>query len=462
MNGGAKTFLVAASFAAASCAGSNGVEVRPIADPGAKLRAGIDRLADSRAQLALGNVGLALEGFRKAAREFPNDPEAYAGMAACYDAMGRHDLAQSKYEAALALAPRNPVLLTALAGALERQGKRDAAADVRAEVAQLHAASKALDETGAETDATLTRVVAAQTVTAAVPAATKAPAKVEPSVVAAAEPVRMRSPAPAMVGAIAVAPATPRPVAHTPVALATPDLAAASAGEAVRIRPPTASQVAVSIAPTVTRIAAPAPIAFATQNLQAPAAVEPPRMRSPSLGLVADVSVAPAVARLPTPAPIAFATPNFAQPVPVTSRAAKAPRLQRMSLNEVALLTGEGPVWRPQVVARTPQKLSVRWVPVRSAASRPNIRLLNAARRQGLAAGTRAYLLDRGWRKIEIGDAAQVRERSLVLYPVSRSATGRSLAAQFGFRAVPTNTTDVFIVLLGRDAAAAGLAKSRG
>jgi hypothetical protein len=458
MNGGAKTFLVAASFAAASCAASNGVEVRPIADPGSKLRAGIDRLADSRGQLALGNVGLALEGFRKAAREYPDNPEAFAGMAACYDAMGRYDLAQANYEAALALAPRNPVLLTALAGSLDRQGKRDAAADVRAEVAQLYAAAKALDE--AEDDPTPTTVVAAQRVTAAVPVAAVAPAKAEPSVLAAPEPVRMRSPTTAA-SEIVVAPKALRPIAQAPVALVAPDFAAAPPAEVLRMRSPASSPLAaISVAPNVARLAVPAPIAFATPNFNVPAAPQS-RMRSPSLGPVADISVAPAAAQLPTPAPIAFANPNLAEPLPVKSRP-NAPRLQRMSLTEVALLTGEGPVWRAQVVARTPQKLSVRWVPVRNASARPNIRLLNAARRQGLAAGTRAYLLDRGWRKIEIGDAAQVRERSLVLYPVSRPATGRSLAAQFGFRAVPTSTTDVFVVLLGRDAAAAGLAQSRG
>src|SRR5262249_42139064 len=131
------------------------------------------------------------------------------------------------------------------------------------------------------------------------------------------------------------------------------------------------------------------------------------------------------------------------------------PRLERLSLNEVALLTGGGPVWKPQVVAQAPRKMAIRWVPVTTAAvARPNIRLLNAARVQGLAARNREYLLDRGWRKIEIADASAVRDRSLVLYPMMRPQTGRSLAAQFGFRAQPTTGSDVFVVFLGRDAAA--------
>ena len=39
------------------------------------------RIAEARGQLALGNVALALEGFRKAAREDPNSIDALAGMA---------------------------------------------------------------------------------------------------------------------------------------------------------------------------------------------------------------------------------------------------------------------------------------------------------------------------------------------------------------------------------------------
>jgi hypothetical protein len=139
-----------------------------------------------------------------------------------------------------------------------------------------------------------------------------------------------------------------------------------------------------------------------------------------------------------------------------------APRLERLSLGEVALLTDTGSAWRGQVVARTPQKITVRWVPLTTAAVRPNIRLLNAARVQGLAARNRDYLFSRGWRKIEIGDASVTRDRSLVLYPMLRPQLGRSLAAQFGFRAQPVNSSDAFVVLLGRDSATGRTAQNRG
>jgi hypothetical protein len=143
--------------------------------------------------------------------------------------------------------------------------------------------------------------------------------------------------------------------------------------------------------------------------------------------------------------------PRLGEPTAVAVLADHAPRLERLSLGEVALLTGGGPVWRGQVVARTPQKLTVRWVPLATAATRPSIRLLNAARWQGLAARSRSYLFDRGWRRIEIGDARQARDESLVLYPAAHAVIGRRLAAQFGCRSRPVQGGEVFLVLLGRD-----------
>ena len=97
---------------------------------------------------------------------------------------------------------------------------------------------------------------------------------------------------------------------------------------------------------------------------------------------------------------------------------------------------------------------ALRWVPLKYAsAASTNIVLLNAARSQRLAARTRIALLDRGWRKIGIGDARGARQRSLVLYSPLRAVTARRLAAQFGCKAVRVGGVDKIIVLLGRDAA---------
>jgi len=386
MNRGVKLLFVVASLAMVGCAIEPGaVEVRPIKAPGARLRPGDALLADAKGQLALGNAGLALEGFRKAARDNPDSVDALAGMAACYDAMGRFDLAQAKYEAALALAPRNPALLNALAASLDRQGDRQGAAEIRTEVASLTSASAALDQTNADVEAAAASLQPAQTVVVALPAPQPAPRVAE-------------------------------------VALPRPQLAQQA-------------EVALS---SVGPIARPGIAALR----------------------LSDVFVA-----IPDEAPaIAMPTPRLADRAAVDIQTSVEPRLQRMSLGEVALLTMPTPVptWRGQVVARSKQSVTVRWVPLQTASARPNIRLLNAARRQGLAARSRDYLLARGWRKIDIGDSAELREQSVVLYPAARQALGRSLAAQFGFPARPGGTGNVFVVLLGRDAPAAKATPPRG
>jgi len=357
MRGGITALFVTAGLAATGCTTSaSDIKIRPLADPGSKLGARNGLLADASAQLAIGNVGLAIEGFRKALREQPDSIAALGGLAACYDEMGRYDLSRLNYEAALAIAPTDPVLLNSFAASLERQGKRLEALAVRAEAAQLASAADALDRTQAEAEA---------------PAA----------------PIRVA----------AVAPAAPIRVA----AVAQP------------------APAPVVIGPSV------------TVTLPPPRPVEAPR-------------------EVPIPAPtlrqVAVDLGQFA-----------GPRLERLSPGVVALITIEQPAVQPKVIARTATSTTVRWVPVSVAGvlGRPNIRLLNAARNQGLAARTRGYLLGRGWRKIEIGDAAQVRARSIVYYPASRRMTGRSLAAQFGF-ASAVQQGDVLVVLLGRDAAAKG------
>jgi hypothetical protein len=435
MNGGGKVSLIVAGLAVASCASSpNGVEIRPIADPVSKLRPGADRLADAKGQLAIGNVGLALEGFRSVARLYPDNAEAYVGMAACYESIRRFDLAQSKYEAALALDPHNPALLTRLAAALDQQGKAQAAAEVRSEVAELAAASRALDEAQAEPEPAVASLAPAQTVTVVLP---------KPRVVPQD---------PELAAATGIAEPTSR--------LTAAQLAAASnvvmvAGSAANLDASPLRAVAPSIVQPAQAAKPVASVQLASGSTPNLAAELLRRMNAAPLRDSAPFIVRPAVPIRPA----AVATPQ--RPVPL-SPPTSGPRLERLSLGEVALLTTTAPVWRAQVVAATPQKLTVRWVSLNTAYARPNIRLLNAARTQGLAARNREYLLDRGWRKIEIADASDVRDRSLVLYPAARAAVGRSLAAQFGFRAQATTTSDVFVVFLGRDAAALKAASAKG
>ena len=131
---GGKFALLTAGLALGACAeGPSKLTIKPIGESAANMVRGGDGLAVARGQLALNDVGLALEEFRKVQFQRPNDPAPLAGIADCYAAMGRFDLAQSNYETALALAPRDPKLLLGLAKIFELQGNADRAAAARAE-----------------------------------------------------------------------------------------------------------------------------------------------------------------------------------------------------------------------------------------------------------------------------------------------------------------------------------------
>lgn len=301
---GSNTLWVAAGLFVTACAGpSDKIEIRPVGTASPTRPAG-EQIAYGRSQLALGSPALALEAFRKAAREQPDNPLAISGIADSYAAMGRDDLARRYYEAALALTPQDPQLLQAVS----------------------------------------------------------APA---PAAQAQASPIELASPGPES-----------------------------------------------------------APL----QNVQAPVAAPAP---------TATVTV-----KLPPARPAHAVVANAIQP-----------HLERLSPGEVALVTTAKPLWQAVVVSRTRLSTTVRWVALRSETSEPQIRLLNAARHQGLAARTRQLLSTQGWRRLAIGNAAKVRSTSIVLYPFAHEATARSIAARLNCRAIGTTHGKAIVVLLGRDAA---------
>ena len=329
-------------------------------------------LGEAKGQLALGNVALALEGFRKVLRDNPGSVEAAVGIAHCYDGMGRFDLSRRWFETALASAPENALVLSDFASSLERQGKLAEAASVRAEASRLAAA--------------------------AVP------------VTAPAQEAAFVPPAPVEV-AVAKVPPIARPVAGAP-------------SVTVQLPPPAPVQLPQ------------APLPAVAQPVQAPPPATPVQ-----------------VAQAPMPAPADPAEAAKPQPITtalLTSRANQSgPRLERLSLGEVALITRPTPAWTAKVVEQSAKSVTFRWVPLR-----PVARILNAARSEGLAARTRARLAQNGWKRIEIGDAPAVRAKTLVLYPEYRRHTARKLAAQFGFTHLQSFSGNEIVVLLGRDAAA--------
>ena len=469
---GANFFLLGASVAVAGCATSQEVEVRAIADPAAKYRYGGGLLAVGRAQLALGNAGIALETFRKLQREQPG-ADAFAGIAACYASMGRFDIARANYEYALAYAPNDRGLLTALANSLDRLGEAAQAAEVRAEVAALFAPPTALARGDAPQPITPMAVPRVSSVTVKLPAAAPSAPRVSASVeianaiftrdsvgIAGAFPIDVD---PAGLNANAGLPMLREEVVPAPLA---PD--------------PIPQPPAIEIAKAVftrdsveTANARPMPVKQAALNVGVELAMPPEEDRP---------APPPPPARRPQSMPAE--RPREVESARAEVRPFEGPYLTRSSLGIVSLITTAGPRWvAPAAVQETARRAEARatpprsdlklsqarmaaiegprWVPLKYSTPRPNIQILNAARVQSLAARNRTVLLDRGWRKIAIGNARQVRQRSLVLYAPAREAIAKRLAAHFHCKAVRAQAVQSVVVLLGRDAMSSKRATSR-
>jgi hypothetical protein len=282
--------------------------------------------------------------------------------------MGRYDIAESSYEVALSLAPRNHDLLLGLASILERWGNYGRAADIRAEAQRFQQSAQSM------------ALQAAKPVPAVAPVA--------PAVQTAST------------GSITVDLPPARPIDELKSA-------------AVRVPEP----------------------AIAVDNR------------------VTAAEVIPADAPPPAPPP-----PRPPREMSVAVQTA-GPRLERLTSGEIALVTTTKAVWTPPARSRTEAPAAVatrpvlasavRWIPLNGAPSK-GVQVLNAAGREGLAASARKILSGRGWRAVAIGNARAFRRTSVVLYPKSRAALGRSLAAQFGVKARMIET-DRVVLLLGRD-----------
>ena len=430
MKRGAKFLTATAILAVAACNMDQGkLEIRSTPTALAQgARPVSQRVGEGRAQLALGNVGLALEAFRIALREDPNSIDALAGLAAGYDRMGRFDLSRRNYETALAIAPADVGLLGAFAESLQLQGEYAEAQRVQQEIALRQAATGASEATQLalrpESPVSAPEVATAVTeplrVNTAVPMALAASAPISVE-----EPADVAIPRPALSqGTVAVANAT------TPARM---EVSVPNLPE---------SRVSQAAAPTAPAIA-------------------PQRLEQAALGPSVTIKLPPArKAEPPKAGAMAAATDlpplvPYHRPVPKPAVVEEqGPRLERLSMGEIGLITAPGPMWRTTTLARNDVSTTVRFVPLRQASTYPvKVRLLNAARVNRLAARTRNWLNDRGWRGLAIGDAATTRTRSVIYYPMSKRALAQRLSAQFGFAMAPRVSGSHITVLLGSDAA---------
>ncbi len=168
--------ILSAAALLAGCSTGGKLDIRPVG----KLDSKGDHLALGAGELAMGNVGLALGSFRRALRDDPASTDALAGIAACYDRMGRHDLSRRAFEQALAIAPSEGTLYQSLASSLDRQGLVAEAASVRREAASRLAATAAPVVTTAGSVAVLPQLVAAAPSAASVTVALAPPRAAEP------------------------------------------------------------------------------------------------------------------------------------------------------------------------------------------------------------------------------------------------------------------------------------------
>lgn len=404
------------------------------------------KVAEGRAQFALGNVALALEMFRKAIREQPGNVDALIGVGLCYDRMGRHDLSRKHYEAALAVEPANGGALTALATSLELQGRTGEATAVRAELL-----NRGHDPLPVQAIAV-----------AATPAGT-AKMRAEAALPNTAGTSQDTSVASTTYARSITVELPPRPATTEQVAIQ---------GQVTAVAP-------ISYGPSVT-IELRSPRAAAPGSKQRQVSASDPTPYAPSVTI--ELPPRPSAAQAQKHANVSRSSVN---PVPVAdvsfntamraasssmargaaepmmerrtarkgSKAQTGPVLERISMAEVALVTRRAESgWSNPPLKRTAEASRVRYVPLRLAQGRVPIRLLNAAGVNRLAANTRLLIFRRGWKNVVIGNAPAVRTRSLVLYPAGARHAAQQLAAQLGFASALRSNSREVTVLLGRDA----------
>lgn len=476
MLGGRRILLLSGIFAAASCTASHQVQVRAIPYKGTTSKTG-DLLAQAYGQLALGNVGLALESLRELQLQQPENPDVLEGIAQCYAAMSRYDLARTNLEFALAYAPNDPKLLNELASSLDQLGERDQAIQVRTEAARLISPPTAHLATE-QADITPIGVPRTGSVTV------KLPAPALSTRTAAAAPVSTFAGGNTPVDHVAAPSSLPRRQPLPDMRLPTVEMATEPSPAPARLSKP-----AIDPAPSP-REAVPSDrtnTAQATSLLADHSVLGQTNYHA--VGGTSDAPL-PSTSATAIPVPKASQTPIIDDRLVVSRRPIETanentrlqggPRLERTSRSEVALITTvphiqvphlQRALARPPTIAsappeprpaplpqKKPQQLAVaathvQWVPLKSSSLPQNVELLNAARLDGLAARTRMALRDSGWRKIRIGNARNVRQHSLVLYGMERTQIAHRLSAQFRCAAVKVKGLKQVVVLLGRDAA---------
>jgi hypothetical protein len=187
------------------------------------------------------------------------------------------------------------------------------------------------------------------------------------------------------------------------------------------------------------------------------------------------------------PAAVAEAAAETPQPLELPSYVAEQvshtmpgreqgrPVLERLSLAEVELKTTNPEparnlktaaqdavvgVQMGRVIQRTATEVVVRFdepvsaTSARQAARLEDLKVMNAVGRRGQAARLRQFLATKGWKGVGIGDAAEIRSASIIIYPVGAQLRAQELAQQLPFpvRTAPSAKANRLILMIGKNA----------
>jgi hypothetical protein len=261
--------LMLATLASVTACTTNSkqAEVRPLPNSAAM---GGPAAARGRELFARGDYALALEAFRREAREHPDSAEGYNGIAAAYDMIGRYDLSERYYQMALAHAPMDGRIYRNMARSLAMQGRQGEGQALLAEWDAINAGKmvvatvpmmnggKALSETASASAPSSAAPSSSGTATTVPESAAVAEPQAVAPLVASAVAVEPTKPA-------VVAVADPAPVA-VPVAAAAPTPVVVAAAQPVlpALSPPAATRITsikVPRAPVLAQRTTPASLA---------------------------------------------------------------------------------------------------------------------------------------------------------------------------------------------------------
>jgi hypothetical protein len=438
--------LIISTSLVAGCGTDAELNVRPVGAQ-AVLPVG-DLLAEARGHFALGNVALALEQFRRAARLQPDNVSALNGMAACYDRMGRFDLSRLYYEKALALAPTDARTLHNFELSLTMQGRKDEALALArgAKPLQAPAASPA---PAAAPSQDFVAATGLQGVTVPLPPVSPAPPPPAP-------------PAPAIERAAAAAEPVERALAgphlerlslvEVELVTVSPAKTATAAKQRQDVRRQSAERV-IQVAPgkLVSQTRTSSDWVFPEQTAKAPVSATVPAAPKPQAPAKI-VSVAPESPNQPIAKPTAVVAPVRPANVRLASATVRASAQAPVA---VPLPRAAPPPVRVAAKPVSAQTLPAARKPASPVA--PRVQGLNAVGRRGLAGRYSLYLRARGWTAPKAADARRMRSATVIYYPVGGRAQAAALAKRLPFRAtlmVSNRSGSDLLLLLGSDALA--------